>query len=135
VLTAPAAVFPKEKPETLHRMSASGQKQTYAVQQVMSALPPIATAKGRVCFTPESGHVRCNSPCPLWANSGHWSRRVVLSGALDAQINLAPKRPEIDRFGEQRLGAILQSLPLGIRIAIGGDHDDGHIRSKSLGLG
>jgi hypothetical protein len=26
-------------------MSALGQKQTYAVQQVMSALPPIATAK------------------------------------------------------------------------------------------
>src|SRR5262249_28702744 len=24
-----------------------------------------------VCFTPESGHVRCNLGCPLWANSGH----------------------------------------------------------------
>ena len=28
-------------------------------------------AKGHVCFTPESGHVRCTSGCPLWANSGH----------------------------------------------------------------
>jgi hypothetical protein len=24
-----------------------------------------------VCFTPESGHVRRNQGCPLWANSGH----------------------------------------------------------------
>ena len=29
-------------------------------------LPP-----GHVCFTPESGHVRCNVSCRLWANSGH----------------------------------------------------------------
>src|SRR5215475_2429134 len=24
-----------------------------------------------VRFTPESGHVQCTRPCPLWANSGH----------------------------------------------------------------
>src|SRR5215831_17214434 len=47
-------------------MSALGQKQTYAVQNVMSALPLIATAKadspnGHACFTPKSGHVRCKS--------------------------------------------------------------------------
>ena len=58
-------------------MSALGQKPTYALQQAMSALPPIATAKadsatGHVRFTPESGHVQCKSPCLLWANSGHW---------------------------------------------------------------
>ena len=46
----------------------------------MFALPPIATAKaisaqGRVRFAPESGQVRCNYGCPLWAKSGH-SRRV-----------------------------------------------------------
>jgi hypothetical protein len=40
-------------------MSALGQKQTFAVQ------------KGHVRFTPESGHVQCNSVCPLCANSGH----------------------------------------------------------------
>ena len=39
MLTAPAAVFPKEKPETLHRMSALGHKRTYAAQKGMSALP------------------------------------------------------------------------------------------------
>src|SRR5215470_1211865 len=55
-------------------MSALGQKQTYAVQNGMSALPPIATAKAdfpHVCFTPTSRHVHCNSSCLLWANSGH----------------------------------------------------------------
>ena len=42
-------------------MSALGQKQTYAVR------------KGHVRFTPESGHVRRNYECPLWAKSGHSS--------------------------------------------------------------
>jgi hypothetical protein len=41
-----------------NEMSTSGQKQTYAAQSAMSALPP-------------SGHVQCNSACPLSANSGH----------------------------------------------------------------
>jgi hypothetical protein len=31
----------------------------------------MCAAKGHVRFTPESGHVRCNWGCPLWANSGH----------------------------------------------------------------
>ena len=52
MLTAPAAVFPKEKPETLHRMSALGQKQTFAAQKAMSALPPKADMCGA------QGHVR-----------------------------------------------------------------------------
>jgi hypothetical protein len=44
-------------------MSALGQKQTYALQQAMSALLSIATEKadmrnGHVRFTPESGHVQ-----------------------------------------------------------------------------
>ena len=40
-------------------MSALGQKQTFAPQKPMSAV------------TPNSGHVQCNSPCLLCANSGH----------------------------------------------------------------
>src|SRR5262249_393053 len=32
-----------------------------------------------VRFTPKSGHVRCNSPCPLWANSGHQSYSITSS--------------------------------------------------------
>src|SRR5262249_38050662 len=31
----------------------------------------MCSAEAHVRFTPESGHVRCNSPCPLWAKSGH----------------------------------------------------------------
>jgi hypothetical protein len=56
-------------------MSALGQKQTFAVQKGMSALPPIATAKAdfrkRSCLLyPESKDVQCSSACPLWAKSG-----------------------------------------------------------------
>jgi hypothetical protein len=45
----------------------------------MSALLPIATAKAdsrkiHVRFTPESGHVQCNSACLLWAISGLMQR-------------------------------------------------------------
>jgi hypothetical protein len=61
-------------------MSALGHKRTYAAQQAMSALPPIATAKasakGHVRFTPESRHVQCTSPCLLWAK--RWGNRPAL---------------------------------------------------------
>src|SRR5262249_53711462 len=71
-------------------MSALGHKQTYAVQQPMSALPPIATAKAdirkRSCirFTPESGHGQRNSLCPLWANSGHRDDHSIASSVTDS---------------------------------------------------
>ena len=42
-------------------MSALGHKRTYAAQQGMSALPPIATAKADMC----------QWSCPPKANSGH----------------------------------------------------------------
>ena len=45
-------------------MSALGQKRTFAMQTVIRS-------------TPESGHVRCTSPCPLSANSGHHIRSVA----------------------------------------------------------
>src|SRR4030095_2090519 len=34
-----------------------------------------------VCFAPESGHVRCNLGCPLWANSGHLTFHSITSSA------------------------------------------------------
>src|SRR5262245_19876745 len=34
----------------------------------------ISVAKNDVRFSPESGHVRCNSSCLLWAKSGHQQR-------------------------------------------------------------
>src|SRR5262245_28566219 len=48
-------------------VSASGQKQTYAVQTGMSALPP------------KSGHVQCVKLCPLRAKSGHQSYRRLIN--------------------------------------------------------
>ena len=42
---------------------------------------------------------------------------------------------EVDRLGQKRLGAILQRLALGLRIAIGGDHDDRNIGPHGLRLG
>jgi hypothetical protein len=35
------------------------------------SIADVCTAKGHVCFTPESGHVQCTSSCLLWANNGH----------------------------------------------------------------
>src|SRR4029453_3866002 len=34
-----------------------------------------------VCFAPESGHVRCNLGCPLWAKSGHRQPYSITSRA------------------------------------------------------
>src|SRR5262245_27733656 len=57
----------------------------------MSALPLIATAKRtpasvHVCFTLESGHVQCTSPCPLWANSGHSVDYPISSSARPTRV-------------------------------------------------
>ena len=60
-------------------MSALGHKPTYAVQQPMSALPPIAHSY--ICFAPKSGHVRCKPSCLLWANSGHCTIYSITSSA------------------------------------------------------
>ena len=72
-------------------MSALGQKQTFAAQKVMSALPLTATesghcANGQICFTPDSGRLRGTPSCLLWAKSGHRtaSFRTVRAGSLDA---------------------------------------------------
>jgi hypothetical protein len=35
------------------------------------SLADICAAKSHGRFTPESGHVQCNSECPLCAKSGH----------------------------------------------------------------
>ena len=58
-------------------MSALGQKQTYAVHQPMSALPPKATAKAdfrtRSCLLYPRKADMCGATrrCPLCAKSGH----------------------------------------------------------------
>jgi len=50
-------------------------KRLSTTRELMSALCDMCAAQGHVCFTPESGHVRRNYGCPLWANSGHWVGR------------------------------------------------------------
>src|SRR5262245_27476206 len=74
-------------------MSALGQKQTYALQQAMSALHPIATAKakfrkGHVRFTPESGHVRATRDVGFGPQAdltgGHSDRATTPSATLSA---------------------------------------------------
>ena len=55
-------------------MSTFAQKQVSGSAIEMSALGhkrTFARAKRHVRFTPKSGHVRCNSACPLSAKSGH----------------------------------------------------------------
>jgi hypothetical protein len=37
-----------------------------------------------VRFTPKSGHVQCNSVCPLWAKSGHPSPHSIKSSASES---------------------------------------------------
>jgi hypothetical protein len=63
--------------------------------------PPNSDRKSRhlpkVCFTPESGHVRCTSPCLLWATSRHflqssraWLTRIGTDGRLPLRSLFMP---------------------------------------------
>ena len=56
----------------------------------------MCSATRHVCFTPESGHVRCTSPCLLWANSGHWARLLNHFVGAGKQRR---RRCEAERFG------------------------------------
>jgi hypothetical protein len=42
--------------------------------------------KSDICFTTESGHVRCNYGCPLWANSGHCTSYSISSSARPISV-------------------------------------------------
>jgi len=54
------------------------QATTREVAHVRSgSLADICTAKDHVRFTPESGHLQCNSSCPLRAKSGHHTLRSI----------------------------------------------------------
>ena len=73
---------------------------------------------------PISSHSHCHNrnSCTA-ANSGR------LCGAFNSHVDFAAEHPEVDWFGQQRLGAVLQSLAFGLRVAIGGDHDDRDVGS------
>ena len=57
-----------------------------------------------VRFTPESGHVRCNSICPLSANSGHRDKACLsaIRHSLDHLIGAADER--VRDIDTERLG-------------------------------
>jgi hypothetical protein len=59
--------------------------------------------RGYVRFTPESGHVRCNSVCPLSANSGHRTHKK--------KDRLAPVSPksELRQFDQAAANVALDS--------------------------
>src|SRR5262249_26324108 len=66
---------------------------------------------------------------------GHSSERYIQLGCLGhPRVDFAAQHPKIDRLGEKRISAALQCFALGVRIAIGGDHNNGHIRACCLGL-
>src|SRR6478672_12897322 len=49
-------------------------------------------------------------------------------------VDLAAKRNKIDRLCQERLGSAFQGFSPGIRVAVGGDHDNGDVGSCCLGL-
>src|SRR5262249_917844 len=56
-------------------------------------------------------------------------------GTLEPCVDLGAEEAKIDGLGEKRIRAALQHLALGVRIAIGSDHNDRNIRSSRLGFG
>jgi len=59
----------------------------------------------------------------------------MLGGPLDACVDFAAERAEVDGLGKKRLGAILECLPLRLGIAIGRYHNNRNIRPRGFGLG
>ena len=90
-------------------------------------------------FTPDRGEIADLSAHRFRANSasctiGEIYRAIPLCGARNSAVNFAAQCGEIDRLGQQRLGAVLERIALGLGIAISGDHDDRHIRPHGFRL-
>jgi hypothetical protein len=56
------------------------------------------------------------------------------SSPCDTVFDFAAERGKIHRLGQERLGAAFQGFSLGIRIAVGGDHNDGNVWTRRLRL-
>src|SRR5215471_9278016 len=81
-----------------------------------------------VRFTAKSGHWLSPLECPLCAKSRH-------SGCLlDPIIDLTTEQREINRLGQQSLGAAFQCLSLGLGITVSRNHNHWHVRPQSLGF-
>src|SRR6516165_4556457 len=53
------------------------------------SLADVVVSRIDVRFTPESRHVRCSSPCLLWANSGH------RAASFDHLVRAATHEPKV----------------------------------------
>src|SRR6266446_9684224 len=51
------------------------------------------------------------------------------SSPCHTAVDLAAKRNKIDGLGQERLGSAFQGFSPGIRVAVGGDHNDGDVGS------
>ena len=67
-------------PAPIRRMADSGNR-PLGFHVRFGSKADMCAAKCRVRFTPESGHVRCNSACPLCANSRHTPSHSITSSA------------------------------------------------------
>src|SRR6266436_5774013 len=56
------------------------------------------------------------------------------SSPCHTTVDLAAKRNKIDGLRQERFGTAFQGFSPGIRVAVGGDHDDGDVGSCCLGL-
>jgi hypothetical protein len=80
-------------------MSALGQKQTFAVQKGMSALPPkadIGCEAQNVRYGPRADSCSATN----LVNSAGECAIAWLRGAFNPHIDFVPKHHEIDRFGQ-----------------------------------
>ena len=68
--------FQKEPPLNLKGTTgAKGSEIPVRLNVRFGSKADMCSAQADVRFIPESGHVQCNSGCPLCANSGHSSLR------------------------------------------------------------
>jgi len=63
----------------------------------------ICSAIGHVRFTPESGHVRCKTKCPLWANSGHQRAKRKTASRRSLELANPDARPQSSLCGHDTL--------------------------------
>src|SRR5262245_27329239 len=81
-----------------------------ACLQSFSGVSACSTYTHDVRFTPESGHVQCTSPCPLWAKSRH----VQCSNAwpLYTRKQTCAAQLEMSALGQKRTHAPQQTASL-----------------------
>ena len=93
-------------------MSALGQKQTFAVQNVMSALPPKADIRGAISECPlsaSSGHCRVSEQCPP-AFGSHLNHVLYALSAFDLMASLNPRLYPASKWSDLLKSRTLEML-------------------------